>query len=477
MSSYLCLCFFLLTLASVRAQIGACAAGFEDTNTGPDITCTACPHAKYKSVSQNQSVGDAPCVECSNAWHDASFTCEALCAYRVFDFSLVPVNVPAATHLTEWKSTCTAWGFNGGGGCANFYWNHAINCETNGCALGSTGGIAHLQMSLPAMYSIVEVSFQAAFSGKVEVLLNNVVIGSASLPTTCTEYCGNTPVQTVTRHYQAGDTLKIQELAFNGGLGTNLKVTLKENCSAIPKINSLAAKVQEFFVGTYVRECNTTHDVTCEQCALCAPGFVANNTCGRNYSNDRLNTQCAPCPAGHMCLGTGTFQHSEPCSQQKCAANQFVTALCRNTSNITCSACPANSWAPSGRQVTENCFCNAGFQSISGTCTTCGTGKYSLASNSTYAGSCQNCPENTTTISTGTALSSCLCKPGYSGPNGGPCNVCVPGTFKSASGSAVCANCVAGKYVTIQAASACTDCLIHTYSAVVGAFSLQLCIN
>jgi hypothetical protein len=41
----------------------------------------------------------------------------------------------------------------------------------------------------------------------------------------------------------------------------------------------------------------------------------------------------------------------------------------------------------------------------------------------------------------------------------------------------VCANCVAGKYVTIQAASACTDCLIHTYSAVVGAFSLQLCIN
>ena len=63
---------------------------------------------------------------------------------------------------------------------------------------------------------------------------------------------------------------KIQELAFNGGLGTNLKVTLKENCSAIPKINSLAAKVQEFFVGTYVRECNTTHDVTCEQCALCS---------------------------------------------------------------------------------------------------------------------------------------------------------------------------------------------------------------
>jgi hypothetical protein len=43
--------------------------------------------------------------------------------------------------------------------------------------------------------------------------------------------------------------------------------------------------------------------VICQECQTCGPGFYANNTCGANYSNDRLDTQCALCPAGSYCPG------------------------------------------------------------------------------------------------------------------------------------------------------------------------------
>ena len=43
------------------------------------------------------------------------------------------------------------------------------------------------------------------------------------------------------------------------------------------------------------------------------------------------------------------------------------------------------------------------------------------------------------------AKTNCLCEQGFSGPNGGDCNVCASGKYKEALGAASCQDCPAGK--------------------------------
>jgi len=54
-------------------------------------------------------------------------------------------------------------------------------------------------------------------------------------------------------------------------------------------------------LGFVKQGCNASRDVICQECQTCTPGFYVNNTCGTNYSNNRLDTQCVPCPAGYYC--------------------------------------------------------------------------------------------------------------------------------------------------------------------------------
>lgn len=56
------------------------------------------------------------------------------------------------------------------------------------------------------------------------------------------------------------------------------------------------------------------------------------------------------------------------------------------------------------------------------------------------------CPAHSNSTSGGIALTSCLCLPGYAGANGGPCNICPPGTFTHVRGNLTCGNCQAGFY-------------------------------
>ena len=78
------------------------------------------------------------------------------------------------------------------------------------------------------------------------------------------------------------------------------------------------------------QECNASRDVVCQQCQMCSARFYANNTCGVSYANDRLDTQCAVCPAvdtraGHVILGRTLLS---------CACSVFFAAML---------ACDANS--------------------------------------------------------------------------------------------------------------------------------------
>ena len=48
---------------------------------------------------------------------------------------------------------------------------------------------------------------------------------------------------------------------------------------------------------------------------------------------------------------------------------------------------------------------------------------------------------------------------GYSGPDGGPCAACAPGSAKAGPGDASCAACPANTYQNVSAATACVACV------------------
>ena len=74
-------------------------------------------------------------------------------------------------------------------------------------------------------------------------------------------------------------------------------------------------------------------------------------------------------------------------------------------------------------------------------CESCPAGKLSSAG----ASSCQSptCPSNSNAPS---GSVTCLCNPGYTGPDGGPCQACGAGTYKDSPGSGSCTACQPGEY-------------------------------
>lgn len=120
-------------------------------------------------------------------------------------------------------------------------------------------------------------------------------------------------------------------------IGRALKITLRRFCDL------------------YVRhECNATRDVICQECRTCEAGFYANNTCGVSYGNDRLDTQCAVCPADFYCPGGSVSQAALPCPDNgKSAPGSDAIADCTcdpgfYRSGDLCILCPLDSYCPRG---------------------------------------------------------------------------------------------------------------------------------
>ena len=116
-------------------------------------------------------------------------------------------------------------------------------------------------------------------------------------------------------------------------------------------------------VSTFVKhECNASRDVVCQQCQTCAAGFYANNTCGVSYANDRLDTQCAECPADYYCPG-GILQAAVPCPDNgKSARGSDAIADCTCDPGFyragdSCVICPLDAYCPRG--VLEPVACPA----------------------------------------------------------------------------------------------------------------------
>ena len=117
---------------------------------------------------------------------------------------------------------------------------------------------------------------------------------------------------------------------------------------------------------------------------------------------------------------------------------------------VQVEACQAGSFSLDDAQTCTLCsmgkYSGATTAVSSATCVSCGAGKYQNITGATREGQCQNCPPNT--YFTGTSgeslsvcvpcpafsgsfsgsglLQSCVCSPGYSGPNGESCDTHPP---------------------------------------------------
>lgn len=107
----------------------------------------------------------------------------------------------------------------------------------------------------------------------------------------------------------------------------------------------------------------------------------------------------------------------------------------------------------------EDCACVEGYRAETtwrGPCVECSTSTFNPYWNSTV---CLHCPDfSNHHLSGSTDIVDCVCDPGYTGNDGGPCSECSGGFFKAVSGSALCEACAPNTYSNGTAATHCTEC-------------------
>jgi hypothetical protein len=235
--------------------------------------------------------------------------------------------------------------------------------------------------------------------------------------------------------------------------------------------------------------------VPCDEHASSAPGTVGGCRCDAGYAPDAGG--CVPCAHGYY----KGFAGNEECVA--CAPGMVGTGVqTRTHENVSCVACPANTyWALSGATAAcvscapnsqsaagsvnaTSCQCDSGHYAAGGSCQACapGTIKDDASSDAactpcggrTYtpywaASECLACPAN----STGHALSNdaesdCRCDPGFTGSDGGPCAACAPGKFKTVAGNQTCADCGPYAFWPLHAdptQNQCQSCPAHSARA------------
>jgi len=205
---------------------------------------------------------------------------------------------------------------------------------------------------------------------------------------------------------------------------------------------------------------NVTGAQSNQTCQLCSAGFFSGSGasacigCPEGTFGPHIGaTGCENCLSGQYADRTGMYVCSN-CSAgsyndmigasscMRCDAGTFSTTIGATTSDV-CIQCPAGTSSSSrGRGSPTDCQL-------------CSSGKYSTAG----AALCSACPPHGITLLGSTSRFDCVCSPGYTGPDGGPCLECLPGTFKKVNGTSGCLSCQEGKYGNRPtAASHCNDC-------------------
>lgn len=233
--------------------------------------------------------------------------------------------------------------------------------------------------------------------------------------------------------------------------------------------------------GTYLNISAGTSCKTCPAYTFSAPESPSKQSCvcDAGYSGPDGGT-CSPCSPGLFKAENG----SSACTS--CRAGLFANM----SAGTMCFSCPSNSHSLPGSDARTACVCNAGYtgpdggpcsaclvgefkaENGSALCQSCAAGQYG---NLTAATACTLCPVNSGSDPGSTDIAYCTCDPAFSGPDGGPCSACAPGTFKVVQGSEACLPCAAGTYNNASAMTACATCPSSSDSAA-ASVAIQGCI-
>lgn len=143
------------------------------------------------------------------------------------------------------------------------------------------------------------------------------------------------------------------------------------------------------------------------------------------YSYDDAQT-CTACVAGKY-SGTYTAPTVDTCIP--CESGKYSTAIAATASSTckdcpagtyfegtggqalsVCLACPANSSSYNGSKLLQSCICNPGYQGPNGgPCSACNTSVWCLF------GRANPCPPNSKSAAMSSSLAQCLCNPSYYG--------------------------------------------------------------
>ena len=241
----------------------------------------------------------------------------------------------------------------------------------------------------------------------------------------------------------------------------------------------------------------TTSD--CTQCSnINRLNFITDGTTGQDELTD---CKCEPGYTGvdgETCYGCVAGKYKTTAGSVDCTLcgqGKFSTATASATGAV-CLNCPTNSNAPLGSSAAAGCTCDAGYTGPGGlvACSVCLAGTFKVATGpaacsicpadwySTAVGAtsdtCQTCPANSMSSAGSSLESQCVCKPGYTGPNGGPCIACVAGKFKTTSGTAECTDCPLHTFsvVTAKADSTCSACLTNAVTLQTGSALATQCV-
>ena len=155
------------------------------------------------------------------------------------------------------------------------------------------------------------------------------------------------------------------------------------------------------------------------------------------------------------------------------------------TAQSICTSCPTHSDSAAGSASQDDCICDPGysggdggpcqacdagtFKTSKGTsaCTKCPADTFSESSAASSPSTCLDCPAHSQAAAGSDTESDCRCKAGYSGPDGGPCEICTAGSYKEAVGSAACSSCPVDTFLASEGAvsrGACTACPANSHA-------------
>jgi len=197
----------------------------------------------------------------------------------------------------------------------------------------------------------------------------------------------------------------------------------------------------------------------------CSDGYIPSSSASGcdicpsgKYASKPNAMSCTDCEAGKY---SSTLSKTLSC--EACPVGTYLSTT-GNDSIEDCNACPLNSGNNNEASVTAtSCICDSEFTRQNGqSCVQCLAGKYkphtgdaactncTINQYSTLVGAtsnrCEQCPVRAHAPTASNKRTNCMCNPGSSGPDGGPCLECLACKYKIGSGSAACTDCAEDRY-------------------------------